>query len=205
MRAGSVTHTNNMDQRYVGLTIVRRDAGRLTVKAPQDGTYAPPGHYLLFIVDDDRVPSVASMVRINPLAPPAGKTLVVDRWISVRESDADVDTGIDLDPGDEYAFVEATGDIWAGVMFTGRNGPQGWDNVTNDPKFPLHEGVYAHPFSLLGRFVGLPYFYIGSGRARERYPDTQVRRLQLRINDDVPGNGDGEFSCHVQVWSDRAR
>jgi hypothetical protein len=205
MRAGSVTHTNNMDQRYVGLAIVGRSADRLTVRAPQDGTYAPPGHYLLFIMNDDRVPSVASRVRINPLAPPAGKTLVVDRWISVRESDADVDTGIDLDPGDEYAFVEATGDIWAGVLFTGRNGPQGWDNVTNDPKFPLHEGVYAHPFSLLGRFVGLPYFYIGSGRAREKYPDTQVRRLQLRINDDLPGNGDGAFSCHVQIWGSRPR
>ena len=63
MRAGSVTHTNNMDQRYVGLAIVGRGADRLTVRAPRDGTYAPPGHYLLFIVDDNRVPSVASMVR----------------------------------------------------------------------------------------------------------------------------------------------
>jgi hypothetical protein len=205
MRAGSVTHTNNMDQRYVGLAIEGRGTDRLTVRAPRDGTYAPPGHYLLFIVDDDRVPSIASMVRINPLAPPVGKTLVVDRWIPVRESDADVDTGVDVGPGDEYAFVEATGSIWAGVWGTGRNGPQGWDNIDHDPKFPLHEGAYAHPFSLLGRFAGLPYFYIGTGRVRERYPDTQMRRLQLRINDDVPGNGNGEFSCHVQVWSDRPR
>jgi hypothetical protein len=67
MRAGSVTHTNNMDQRYVGLAIVGRSADRLTVRAPQDGTYAPLGHYLLFIVNDDRVPSVASMVRLNQI------------------------------------------------------------------------------------------------------------------------------------------
>jgi hypothetical protein len=204
MRASSVTHTNNMDQRYIGLAIERRASDRLTVRSPEDGTYAPPGHYLLFILDDGRVPSVASIVRIDPLAPPAGKILIVDRWIPVRESDANVDTGIDVRPRDEYAF-EATGTIWPGVWLAGRNGPQGWDNIDHNPKFPLHEGAYAHPFSLLGRFVGLPYFYIGASRTRERYSDNQVRRLQLRINDDVPGNGNGEFSCRVRVWSDKAR
>jgi hypothetical protein len=191
-----------MDQRYVGLAIDERDGDRLIVRAPRDGTYAPPGHYLLFIVDDDGVPSVASMVRIDPLAPPAGKTLVADRWIPVRESDGDIDTGIDVGPEDEYAF-EATGSIWPGVWLASRNGPQGWDNIDHNPKFPLHEGTYAHPYSLLGRFVGLPYFYIGAGRTREPYRDIQARRLQLRINDDVPDNGNGEFSCRVRVWSDK--
>jgi hypothetical protein len=70
----------------------------------------------------------------------------VNQWISVRESDAYVDTGIDLDPRDEYAFVEATGDIWVGVMFTGRNGPQGWDNVTNDPRSPHTKGCTVTGF-----------------------------------------------------------
>jgi hypothetical protein len=47
LRAGSVTHTNNMDQRYVGLAIEQRGEDRLVVRAPRDGTYAHPGHYLL--------------------------------------------------------------------------------------------------------------------------------------------------------------
>jgi endonuclease/exonuclease/phosphatase family metal-dependent hydrolase len=141
----------------------------------------------------------------EPSAPEVPQnTLRVDREIIVRESDGDVDTGIDVGPGDEYAF-EAWGSIWAGVAFTGRNGPQGWNYIDHDPKFPLHEGDNAHPFSLLGRFAGLPYFYIGGGRARERYLDPQVRRLLLRINDDQPGNGSGEFYCRVQVWGDEPR
>jgi hypothetical protein len=64
----------------------------------------------------------------------------VERAIPVRESDGDVDTGIDEGPEDEYAF-EAEGSIWAGVAFTGINGPHGWDNIDHDPQFPLHEGV----------------------------------------------------------------
>jgi len=130
------------------------------------------------------------------------KPLQVDRTILVPESAGDVDTGIDVGPGDEYAF-QAWGTIYSGVFGTRRKGPRGWDNIDHDPKFPLHDGDDAHPFSLLGKFEGLPYFYIGTGRARQRYPDTQVRRLYLRINDDQPGNGNGEFSCNIKVWSDR--
>jgi galactose oxidase len=38
------------------------DTGGLTVQAPANANLAPPGHYLLFIVDG--VPSVAKIVRI---------------------------------------------------------------------------------------------------------------------------------------------
>ena len=51
IRNGSVTHSFNMDQRYVPLTFTQV-AGGLTVTAPADARTAPPGHYMLFIVDD---------------------------------------------------------------------------------------------------------------------------------------------------------
>jgi hypothetical protein len=34
--------------------------------APADGTFARPGYYLLFLVDHDRVPSVAKWIRLTP-------------------------------------------------------------------------------------------------------------------------------------------
>ena len=125
--------------------------------------------------------------------------LAIDRQIDVPESAADVDTGIDLSPGDEIS-LEATGTIWAGVWLTDRNGPAGWSNVDHDPKFPLHVGADAHPYALLARYGGLGYFLVGDRRLRGPYDGGTRRRLFLRINDDMPGNGNGSFNCRVRIW-----
>jgi len=64
MRMGSVTHTFNMDQRLVPLTFTA-GAGSLTVQGPANANLAPPGYYMLFIVDTTGVPSVAAIIKIN--------------------------------------------------------------------------------------------------------------------------------------------
>ena len=69
IRAGSATHTINLDQRYVGLNITFRGTDWITVRAPTDATIAPPGIYMLFIVKgttlDERIPSVARFVELS--------------------------------------------------------------------------------------------------------------------------------------------
>ena len=67
IRAGSVTHAFNSDQRYVGLRFTRA-AGGLQAIAPPDGNVAPPGAYLLFIVSriaGEIVPSVGVFVHVG--------------------------------------------------------------------------------------------------------------------------------------------
>jgi glycosyltransferase involved in cell wall biosynthesis len=64
IRTSSVTHAFNADQRYVGLAIEGRSTGQLTVASPPDTRVAPPGHYLLFIIDQNGVPSVGRFVRV---------------------------------------------------------------------------------------------------------------------------------------------
>jgi hypothetical protein len=64
LRAGAATHSFNMDQRHVGLTINGRTPERLTVTSPPNSNIAPPGFYMLFIVDTVGVPSVAQFVRL---------------------------------------------------------------------------------------------------------------------------------------------
>ncbi len=66
MRPGAVTHGFNMAQRSVTCVISGRGGTSLQVKAPPDGNIAPPGHYLLFIVDAARVPSAAAWIRVTP-------------------------------------------------------------------------------------------------------------------------------------------
>jgi len=56
MRCGSVTHAFDGDQRYVDLPFERSGRTRLRVEAPPDGNVAPPGAYMLWLVDDRDLP-----------------------------------------------------------------------------------------------------------------------------------------------------
>jgi hypothetical protein len=63
IRNGAVTHSFNMDQRLVPLAF-QQTAGGLTVQAPANANLAPPGTYMLFIVNSKGVPSIAPFVRL---------------------------------------------------------------------------------------------------------------------------------------------
>jgi hypothetical protein len=69
VRLGAVTHSNNMEQRYVPLNF-STGSGSLTASTPANTNVAPPGFYMLFIIDGAGVPSVAKMVRLDSTAPP---------------------------------------------------------------------------------------------------------------------------------------
>ena len=66
MRTGAVTHGFNMSQRAIECEITAAGAGAVTVFTPPDGNVAPPGHYMLFIVDGNRVPSEGRWLRLTP-------------------------------------------------------------------------------------------------------------------------------------------
>ena len=64
VRLGAVTHSNNMEQRYIPLSFTA-GATSLTASAPANANIAPPGFYMLFIIDANGVPSVARMVTLQ--------------------------------------------------------------------------------------------------------------------------------------------
>jgi hypothetical protein len=129
------------------------------------------------------------------------KQKLPDTWITIPESARnDIDTGIVLLPRDEFSLT-GTGSIWAGVWFTGLNGPEGWtDRIETNPNSPLNNTPDARPFSLIGRLEGEQYFYVGRQLRRRRFGRSSQRRLFLRINDNNPANGSGAFQCLVEVW-----
>jgi hypothetical protein len=65
IRNGGVTHFFDENTRYVPLTFAAQ-AGQLQVTAPVDGRLAPPGYYMLFLVNSNGVPSIAPMVQVGP-------------------------------------------------------------------------------------------------------------------------------------------
>ena len=63
VRNGTVTHSFAMDQREVELAFTA-NSGSLTVTAPPNGNIAPPGYYMLFLLNTSGVPSVAAFLQI---------------------------------------------------------------------------------------------------------------------------------------------
>ncbi|HEY5780352.1 MAG TPA: galactose oxidase-like domain-containing protein [Lysobacter sp.] len=82
LKTGSVTHSFNMDQRFLQLPFTV-DGGELEVTLPANAYETPPGFYMVFIINDDGVPSEATMMRINVAGqtPPATATLTVNKVV----------------------------------------------------------------------------------------------------------------------------
>ena len=64
MAPGATTHANDMHARHVELAVTDTPEG-LTATAPEPNV-APPGHYMLFVLNAGGVPSVAEWVHVGP-------------------------------------------------------------------------------------------------------------------------------------------
>lgn len=64
IRLSSTTHAFNQNQRINRLSFSQVPGG-LSVTAPASGNLAPPGHYMLFILNGSGVPSVAQIIRVD--------------------------------------------------------------------------------------------------------------------------------------------
>jgi Domain of unknown function (DUF1929)/Glyoxal oxidase N-terminus len=64
IRSGAVTHSVNFDQRYVDLHFTI-GAESVTAMSPVSANQAPPGYYMLVIVNSRGVPSIARFVRLG--------------------------------------------------------------------------------------------------------------------------------------------
>jgi hypothetical protein len=74
MKNGAVTHAFDMEQRMVGLVFTTGN-GVLNVTGPPNGNIAPPGYYMLFLLNSSGVPSVAQFVQVSQAPtdiPPTG-------------------------------------------------------------------------------------------------------------------------------------
>jgi len=64
IRPGSATHSVNFDQREIPLAFTQ-GAGTITATITANAAEAPPGYYMLFIVDSGGVPAVAPFVLLS--------------------------------------------------------------------------------------------------------------------------------------------
>ena len=76
IRSPSVTHAFDENQRFQFLNFTA-GAGKITVQAPANANLAPPGDYMLFLVNGSGVPSVGRFVRIAAAADTTAPTVAV--------------------------------------------------------------------------------------------------------------------------------
>ena len=120
VRTGSTTHGIDTNQRFLELQFL---AGNdvLFVRAPQRAEDAPPGFYLLFVIDDRGVPSVGRIVRIaNPAAPTISTDLSSLAAISADPLDPPASTDASIWVGTEIPDVLSAPDssaVEVGVKF----------------------------------------------------------------------------------------
>src|SRR5438874_4684404 len=80
IRPGSASHASDMEQRLIGLcggtSPCSVSGNTLSLTTPPDGSIAPPGYYMLFLLDSAGVPSKARFLQLTPnsysLVPPSG-------------------------------------------------------------------------------------------------------------------------------------
>jgi len=101
IRPGAPTHAFDMDQRLVGLSF-SAGPGVLDVTAPANGNIAPPGYYMLFLVNSSGVPSVATFVQLTtmpaPNHPPTATILSPSAGVTVNPGQAVSFSGSGTDP-----------------------------------------------------------------------------------------------------------
>jgi hypothetical protein len=70
VKLSSVTHAFNQSQRFNRLSF-SVGSGQLTATVPASTSLAPPGHYMLFILNGTGIPSVAQIIQVVPPGPVA--------------------------------------------------------------------------------------------------------------------------------------
>ncbi|MBE9030234.1 DUF1929 domain-containing protein [filamentous cyanobacterium LEGE 11480] len=64
IRTGSVTHSFNMDERMRRLPFTQQGK-QLRIRFPKGRNVTPPGHYMLFLVNDQGVPSKSRIIKLR--------------------------------------------------------------------------------------------------------------------------------------------
>jgi hypothetical protein len=108
-----------MDQRYALLADLTNGSGTFTVSAPAAGNLAPPGYYMLYVVDQNGIPSVSASVHVTsePLKILEARNLGsgnVQLFWPMDFANVTVETTTSLGPPATWSSVEGTPTILEG-------------------------------------------------------------------------------------------
>jgi hypothetical protein len=104
MSPGTSTHSTNMTQRRLKLASIVRDDSTLAVAGPLNGRWAPPGRYMLIVLDSAGVPSVADLVTVGADGDYSTASGETDAWFG----DVWLDRDFEVQPGGTLQILPGT-------------------------------------------------------------------------------------------------
>ncbi|HWM10432.1 MAG TPA: LamG-like jellyroll fold domain-containing protein, partial [Solirubrobacteraceae bacterium] len=109
VRMGSVTHNIDMDQRFMELDATVQGDG-LRIGGPSNANVAPPGYYMVFLVDDAGVPSTGQIVKLDPAVDTQAPTVPTNLAATARTDGAllNWNAASDNTAVDEYRVYRST-------------------------------------------------------------------------------------------------
>ena len=135
IRPGSPTHAFDQEQRFVGLSFTA-GSGVLNVTAPSNGNLAPPGYYMLFILNTAGVPSIATFVSLSASTNLAPTATITDPLSSVT-----------VNPGDSVVFGGSGNDSDGNVV------GYSWTFAGGNPSTSAVAGPVSVSYSTPGVFT----------------------------------------------------
>ena len=135
IRLSSTTHAFNMNQ-WINRLSFSQVAGGLNVVAPSNANLVPPGHYMLFILNGNGVPSVAKIIQVTsgPGGGPASIALSFNGQIRDRVGGGE--TALSADGAMDGTFTvtlnPSSGNRTVTRLDLARAGGGNWDTQPNN-------------------------------------------------------------------------
>ncbi|MFK7854192.1 MAG: galactose oxidase-like domain-containing protein [Granulosicoccus sp.] len=192
IKLGSATHSENQDQRLVPLSFSQSGTS-ITFPLPSSRNSTPPGHYLLFLVDEQGVPSTGGMLKV-------GQPLIEldDRVVSTLEAGALDTYAINLQAGQWITEVSAD----AGInLYVSRGLPLSEDNLASAECEGVLPGQSAQRCSVSVSESGL-WFVSITGSQRSDYVldmslDSAPESTPTPVDNNPPAGGSSETGRRV--------
>ena len=90
VRMGTVTHNFDMDQRFMNLSMTA-GSGQISIGGPTNANMAPPGQYMVFLIDNNGVPSYGQIVKVNAAADTQAPTAPASLTATAQASRANLE------------------------------------------------------------------------------------------------------------------
>ena len=152
VKLSSTTHAFNMGQRFNTLTF-SAGGGAIQATVPSSTALAPPGYYMLFLLNGTGVPSIAKMIRVLPPGPvdveetPGGELLdfIALRSANPSHGEARIAFTLSRSEAGKVEVLDVTGRrvklVADGFFDAGRERVVTWDG-TDDHGARVSSGIY---------------------------------------------------------------
>lgn len=225
VRLPSVTHGLNYDQRALFMNVMPNGASSVQVTSPMLATMAPPGHYMLFLINSSGVPSKAKIVKVEQQNGYVDGINCSQIWGWAWDpNNPNSSINVDLYVNDSYAGTATANIFRQDLLNAGKgNGYHGfvfnlppWATIDGRvssvkvklPFLPLSESVNSSPRPVIcgaAMFPGFPPSYTTAPAGASSWE--QSIQFSSAVNGKITHirffKANGEFGSHVgRLWSD---